>query len=302
MWAAFFGYLSYDAVRHFETSVSARNTEEPELCFFEPEVLACVDNRRHTLELFSRDPSALEAAVHRLSGPLPPHAVAEHPWKEPHVDTSDEQFASHVRQAIDCIRAGDIIQVVLSRQFILPRVASVTDIYRGLRTINPSPYLYLYATPHLQLAGASPEVMVRIDDGVATVRPIAGTRPRGGTAQQDDELQAELLADPKERAEHVMLVDLGRNDVGRIAEAGSVTVPQQMVVERYSHVMHIVSEVRGHLRPEVDAFDTLRATFPAGTLSGAPKVRAMQIIDEIEVHRPGHLRRRVGMQRCAPLG
>ncbi|MEK7367753.1 MAG: anthranilate synthase component I family protein, partial [candidate division NC10 bacterium] len=180
------------------------------------------------------------------------------------------------------VRAGDIIQAVLSRRLEIPTSADPFDIYRALRIINPSPYMYYLRLGDLRLVGSSPEVLVRLEEGRIDLRPIAGTRPRGRDEAEDRRLEQELLADPKERAEHIMLVDLGRNDVGRVAEVGSVEVNELMVTERYSHVMHIVSNVRARLQPERDAFDLLRACFPAGTVTGAPKIRAMEIIEELE--------------------
>jgi anthranilate synthase component 1 len=206
------------------------------------------------------------------------------------VDASLTRDAYHemVKRAKEYIEAGDIFQVVLSQRVRLPLQVDPFLIYRQLRRINPSPYLFfLRAGPERILIGSSPEILVRVEDGRIDLRPIAGTRPRGAGAEADRALEAELLADPKERAEHLMLVDLGRNDVGRVAKVGSVRVTEYAVVERYSHVMHIVSNVEGELRPGLDWLDLLRATFPAGTLSGAPKVRAMEIIDELETRRRG---------------
>jgi anthranilate synthase component 1 len=191
-------------------------------------------------------------------------------------------FEESVVKAKEYVKAGDIIQVVLSQRFAGELTVDPLDIYRVLRTLNPSPYMFFLRLDDTLVVGASPEVMVRKEGEMAELRPIAGTRPRGATADEDEQLALELLADPKERAEHVMLVDLGRNDLGRVCAAGTVSVSELMVVERYSHVMHIVSNVRGRLQPGMDAFDVVRATFPAGTLSGAPKVRAMEIIEELE--------------------
>jgi anthranilate synthase component I len=188
-----------------------------------------------------------------------------------------------VRDGKEYIAAGDAFQIVLSQRFSRKTTAPPLAIYRALRMLNPSPYMFfLRFGEEFSLIGASPEMMVRLEDGVATVRPIAGTRKRGMSEQEDQRLETDLLADPKERAEHVMLVDLGRNDLGRVCDYGTVRVERMMYIERYSHVMHIVSEVNGQLRKSMDAFDLLRATFPAGTLSGAPKVRAMEIIEELE--------------------
>ncbi len=200
---------------------------------------------------------------------------------------TQEGFEKAVGKSLEYIRAGDIMQVVLSQRLAIPYAAAPLDLYRALRTLNPSPYMYFMDLGDLHIVGSSPEILVRLEDGQVTVRPIAGTRPRGATEAEDQALEKELLADPKERAEHIMLVDLGRNDVGRVAKTGSVRVTDKMMIERYSHVMHIVSNVTGELKPEMDAVDVLRATFPAGTVSGAPKVRAMEIIEELEPTRRG---------------
>jgi len=206
---------------------------------------------------------------------------------EVHRSVERDAFHAIVRRAKEYIEAGDIFQVVLSLQVRIPLQVDPFTIYRNLRLINPSPYLFFLRCEGPVLIGSSPEALVRLEDGRIDVRPIAGTRRRGKTPEEDAALAEELLADPKERAEHVMLVDLGRNDVGRVAETGSVHVNEYAVIERYSHVMHIVSNVQGRLRPGLDWLDLLRATFPAGTLSGAPKVRAMEIIDELENVRRG---------------
>jgi anthranilate synthase component 1 len=197
------------------------------------------------------------------------------------------EFETAVSRCQEYIRAGDIFQVVISQRLARKTTASPLDIYRALRVVNPSPFMFLLETPGVNLVGSSPEIMVRVEDGIVTVRPLAGTRPRGANEDEDRRLAEDLLADPKERAEHVMLIDLARNDVGRVAEFGSVELSDVMVVERYSHVMHITSNVRGRLKPGTTALDALRAGLPAGTVSGAPKVRAMEIIDEIEKHRRG---------------
>jgi anthranilate synthase component 1 len=200
---------------------------------------------------------------------------------------TESGFHEIVKRAKEYIEAGDIFQVVLSQQFQIPLQVDPFSIYRHLRVVNPSPYMFFIRMEDAVLVGSSPEILVRVDGDRIDVRPIAGTRWRGKTPEEDRQLEADLLADPKERAEHLMLVDLGRNDVGRVAEIGSVEVDEYAVVERYSHVMHIVSNVHGRLRPGLDWLDVLRATFPAGTLSGAPKVRAMEIIDELECVRRG---------------
>jgi anthranilate synthase component I len=197
------------------------------------------------------------------------------------------EYAAAVRKCVEYIRAGDIFQVVIGQRLAVPLAVDPFEVYRTLRVVNPSPFMFFLRTPKCALVGSSPEIMVRVMDGKVTVRPLAGTRPRGKTDEEDRQLAEELLADPKERAEHVMLVDLGRNDVGRVARYGSVELSDVMVIERYSHVMHITSNVTGQLTDDRDAFDALAACLPAGTVSGAPKVRAMEIIDEVEPHRRG---------------
>ncbi len=198
-----------------------------------------------------------------------------------------ESFCDAVRTCVEYIRAGDVFQVVPSQRLTVHSDVDPFAVYRSLRVVNPSPFMFFVRSPECVLVGCSPEIMCRVKDGVVTVRPLAGTRPRGDTEAEDVALEKELLADPKERAEHVMLVDLGRNDIGRVARFGTVELTEIMVIERYSHVMHISSEVRGRLREGLDAFDALKACLPAGTVSGAPKVRAMEVIDEIEPHRRG---------------
>jgi anthranilate synthase component 1 len=210
-------------------------------------------------------------------------------WDEGAVKSNftGEEYEKVVEAAKEYIKAGDIVQVVPSQRLSVPVSADPFDIYRALRAVNPSPYMYYLKLGDVKIAGSSPEVMVRTEEGRVTMRPIAGTNRRGSTEDEDAELAEELLADPKEQAEHVMLVDLGRNDVGRVCEYGSVKVDELMVIEKYSHVMHIVSNVVGRLRSDKDAFDVLRACLPAGTVSGAPKIRAMEIIDELEPSRRG---------------
>ena len=198
---------------------------------------------------------------------------------------TSEEFKAAVETCKEYVRAGDVIQIVLSQRFSANLAAEPFDIYRALRTINPSPYMFFLRFEDTLVIGASPEVLVRKEGDMVEVRPIAGTKPRGATQAIDQALEKELLNDPKERAEHIMLVDLGRNDLGRVCRTGSVNVSELMVIERYSHVMHIVSNVQGTLQPGLDAFDVFRATFPAGTLSGAPKIRAMEIIEELEPSR-----------------
>jgi anthranilate synthase component 1 len=300
------GAIAWDWVRFVERVPDANPDELgfPDVWFALPETVVAYDNVRHValvireVELrpgddararWREESAALEATVARLRAPLPfePHAPVRTPMS---VEASLGRDAYHemVKRAKEYIEAGDVFQVVLSQRVRLPLQVDPFLIYRQLRRINPSPYLFfLRAGPERVLIGSSPEILVRVEDGQIDLRPIAGTRPRGQGAEADRALEAELLADPKERAEHLMLVDLGRNDVGRVAKVGSVQVTEYAIVERYSHVMHIVSNVQGELRPDLDWLDLLRATFPAGTLSGAPKVRAMEIIDELETRRRG---------------
>jgi anthranilate synthase component 1 len=235
---------------------------------------------------------AVDELVTRLSRPaadLPP--VDINTLGEPQVPYESnfrrEDFETAVNRCLEYIRAGDIFQVVLSQRLKTTISVPPFEIYRTLRVVNPSPFMFYVRTPEVTLVGSSPEIMVRVVDGVVTLRPLAGTRRRGASEEEDRRLAAELLADPKERAEHVMLVDLGRNDVGRVAAYGSVEVTDVMTIERYSHVMHITSNVRGRLAAGKTAFDAMRSALPAGTVSGAPKVRSMQIIDELEPHRRG---------------
>jgi anthranilate synthase component 1 len=209
------------------------------------------------------------------------------PTPEVRSNFTQQEFYGAIEKCREFIKAGDIFQVVISQRFEYPSKAQPLDIYRSLRMVNPSPFMFLLRTPEVDLVGSSPEIMVRVEDGETTIRPLAGTRPRGKTAQEDRELAEELLADPKERAEHVMLIDLARNDVGRVAQYGTVSLTDVMVVEKYSHVMHITSNVSGQLREGLSAIEALRAGLPAGTVSGAPKVRAMEIIDTVEPQKRG---------------
>jgi anthranilate synthase component 1 len=301
------GYLAYDAVRFFERAPlpSRPGLDLPDAVFLLADSLIIFDHVKHRLlivanALIEDDPAAaydsavrkIDAIVSRLYQPLtiaPPSAAGEK-GQNGQWQSSFEQadFEAAVREAKEYITAGDIFQVVLSQRLSRRTTADPFSIYRALRMLNPSPYMFYLELPDdLRLIGSSPEMLVQLDGDQAQVRPIAGTRPRGRTPAEDEALAQELLADPKERAEHVMLVDLGRNDLGRVCSYGSVQVPEKMVVERYSHVMHIVSGVQGELQPELDAVDLLRATFPAGTVSGAPKVRAMEIIADLEGERRG---------------
>ncbi len=296
------GYFGYDIVRHIEPRLAAGwkadDTGTPDILLLLTTELAVIDNLSGQLHLIvyadAADPEGFARASARLAqlrGQLEapvhlptPACVAAGPAVS---DVDPEHYRQRVTRAQRYIRAGDLMQVVLSRRIRQPFAASPLALYRALRRLNPSPYMFYYDFGTFQVVGASPEILVRLEDDRVTLRPIAGTRPRGQTPEQDQALAAELLADPKEIAEHVMLMDLGRNDVGRIAQTGSVTVTERMVIERYSHVMHIVSNVEGRLKPGFGAMDVLRATFPAGTLTGAPKVRAMEIIDELETTRRG---------------
>jgi anthranilate synthase component 1 len=237
--------------------------------------------------------SRVDAMVQKLSAPhkaLAPVDIADDPNQPvPNAKSNFKQseFEAAVRRCVEYIEAGDIFQVVISQRLEIPIHSPSFEVYRTLRVVNPSPFMFYLRTPDVTLVGSSPEIMCRVIDNEVTVRPLAGTRPRGRTEEEDRRLAEDLLADPKERAEHVMLVDLGRNDVGRVARYGSVNLTDVMTIERYSHVMHITSNVTGQLKPETDAFDALQACLPAGTVSGAPKVRAMEIIDELERHRRG---------------
>ncbi|NJL93359.1 MAG: anthranilate synthase component I [Anaerolineae bacterium] len=303
------GYLSYDLVRRFERlpNQATDDLQLPEALFMLFDSVIIFDHAKAHLIVLANahlqgDPSAAyqQAAarvndlVSRLRQPLPGLPAAPGPGDPTLGSTfSQAEFEAAVERCQEYIRAGDAFQIVLSQRLSRCTEASPIAIYRALRMLNPSPYMFLLHypagpnNPALSIVGASPEMLVRLEDGIATVRPIAGTRPRGQSYEEDLALEKDLLQDPKELAEHIMLVDLGRNDLGRVCEYGSVHVPQLQVVERYSHVMHIVSTVEGRLRPEYNAFDLLRATFPAGTVSGAPKIRAMEIIDELEPTRRG---------------
>jgi anthranilate synthase component 1 len=244
-------------------------------------------DRRRLYENAQRE---IDELIARLQAPGVLPALALDPCAPPvhGVSTySRDKFERDVERIREYIVAGDCFQALLARRIAVPLDFDSLSLYRALRALNPSPYMYHLILDGVELVGSSPELLVRVADGKVTVRPIAGTRPRGRTPEEDERLTAELLADEKERAEHVMLVDLGRNDVGRIAAYGSVRVTDLMIVERYSHVLHIVSQVEGRLRDDASAIDVFKATFPAGTMTGAPKVRAMQIIDELEPERRG---------------
>jgi anthranilate synthase component 1 len=298
------GYVGYDMVRQFERLPSHATDElgMPDACLMLVRSLLVFDNMAQKIKVVAhahvtddvRPEAAYDDAVRRIDELVARLANAV---EEPHgtgvasgevrANMTPEAYQALVRRAKEYVFAGDVIQVVLAQRFEVPLVAAPLNVYRCLRTVNPSPYHFYLALGRDHVAGASPEVMARAEDGELTVRPIAGTRPRGTVEKEDGALEAELRANPKEIAEHVMLVDLARNDVGRVSEIGSVEVTERFTVERYSHVMHLVSNVRGRLTTDRDAFDAFRATFPAGTLTGAPKVRAMQIIDELEPVRRG---------------
>jgi anthranilate synthase component 1 len=310
------GYLGYDVVRFFEKlpETAADALELPDAVFLLADTLVVFDHARHQLIIMANahlaaeggdaDPALaymdaverIERVSERLLRPLPaiPRRLGLGIGNGRGPDSlksnkEQEEFEAMVEQAKEYIAAGDIFQVVLSQRLSRRTDAHPFAIYRALRMLNPSPYMFYFNFGRLgfQVIGASPEMHVRLEDGVASVRPIAGTRWRGQTEAEDAQLATDLLADEKERAEHIMLVDLGRNDIGRVSDFGSVNVRDLMTVERYSHVMHIVSHVEGQMRPGLDAFDLMRATFPAGTVSGAPKVRAMEIIEELEGERRG---------------
>jgi len=302
MAAGVFGYLGYDMVRQMEDLPAAGPDPigVPDAILMRPTLVIVFDAVEDTITVVTpvraqsgmSAKAALARAVERLSAivealdqPLDKSAadIDLGPLDvKPRSNTTPAAFKRMVLRAKDYIVAGDIFQVVLSQRFEAPFTLPPFALYRALRRVNPSPYLYFLDFGGFAVAGSSPEILVKARDGIVTIRPIAGTRPRGATPHEDAALEAELLADPKERAEHLMLLDLGRNDVGRVAEIGSVTVTDQFFIERYSQVMHIVSNVEGRMRKDCDPLDALAAGFPAGTVSGAPKVRAMQIIDELE--------------------
>jgi anthranilate synthase component 1 len=302
------GYLSYDVVRHLERLPvrTADDLDLPDALLLLTDTLLVFDNVTHRITVVSnavvddQTPAGVERAYREAAqkidaiiaalrrpvgapaGRTPPAGAVG-----PGSTFSREAFCDAVRRTKAYIQGGDIIQAVLSQRLTLRTDADPFDVYRALRVVNPSPYMYYLRLGELKVVGSSPEVLVRLEGERIDLRPIAGTRPRGGSEAEDRDLAEELAADPKERAEHIMLVDLGRNDVGKVAQVGSVEVPALMTVERYSHVMHLVSHVRGRLEPGRHAFDVLRACFPAGTVTGAPKIRAMEIIEELEPTRRG---------------
>ncbi len=298
------GFLTYDIVNQFERIRTHRNgnyqeyplRDLPEAMFMLADTLIAFDHVKHrmlvianahvngdAMKAYDEATARINQLIARLRQPLyPPMRGSVANGFQLNSNMTPERYCDMVRAAQEHIAAGDIFQVVLSQRFERETHAEAFEIYRALRRLNPSPYMFFLDFGETQFVGASPEMLVRLEDGVAQLNPIAGTRRRGANERDDAELEQELRSDPKERAEHVMLVDLGRNDLGRVCEFGSVKVQDYAVVERYSHVMHLVSRVVGKLHGEYDAFDLVRATFPAGTLSGAPKVRAMEIIDDLE--------------------
>ncbi len=294
------GYFGYDIIRYIEPELGKNQHPDP---LQSPDILLMVSDeilifdklKGRLFIVINVDPredgawesgqQRIEELIRLLDQPLSHQSKAcasEVSEKDFHSGFSKQGYMDAVERAREYIRAGDIMQVVLSQRMTIPYDAAPLDLYRALRTLNPSPYMYFMNLGDFQVVGSSPEILVQVDEGKAIVRPIAGTRPRGKTETEDLQLEKDLLDDPKELAEHLMLVDLGRNDLGRIAEIGTVELTERMLIERYSHVMHIVSNVVCNIRQEFDAIDVLKATFPAGTVSGAPKIRAMEIIDELE--------------------
>lgn len=309
-WGGAVGYFSYDAVRHLERlpAPPPRGIAAPDALFLLTGVVVIVDNLRAQARVVASvvapdadDDAAcraawddaqaeIDATIARLRDgrELPPLTLdSDAPAAEGRSTYARERFLADVRRIKEHILAGDVFQTLLARRIVVPRDFDGTSLYRAIRALNPSPYMFHLVLDDLELVGSSPELLVRVADGRVVVRPIAGTRPRGTTPPEDEALAAELRADEKERAEHIMLVDLGRNDVGRVARYGSVEVTELMEVERYSHVLHLVSQVEGALRDDGSALETFRAVFPAGTMTGAPKVRAMELIDTLEPERRG---------------
>lgn len=296
------GYFGYDTVRYIERRLEHVHQPDqlqvPDILMMLSEQIAVVDNLSGKLYFIvyadPNQPQAYQKAKQRLQALMQQlQSTVDIPSSGPTTTSAaqsefgEQAFKAAVERAKQYIFEGDIMQVVLSQRMTQPFNAEPLNLYRALRSLNPSPYMFYYHMADHYVVGASPEILVRLEQDTVTARPIAGTRPRGKNREQDNALAEELLADPKERAEHVQLMDLGRNDVGRVAQTGSVKVTDNMVIERYSHVMHIVSNVEGKLKPGMHAIDVLKATFPAGTVSGAPKVRAMEIIDELEPSKRG---------------
>lgn len=299
------GYINYDLIRKWERlpGISPLDHEMPESIFMGCRVIVIFDHLSHEIkvvsfalfkdgddpkEIYSKACLEVEETIRKLQGPIPPPAMEDRlSVSELKSNFKKEDFEEAVRKAKEYIVAGDIIQVVLSQRFTGEISGEGFSLYRRLRSVNPSPYMFYLDFGEIKFIGASPEILVRLTDGKIELRPIAGTRPRGATPEEDLALEKDLMADPKERAEHIMLVDLGRNDAGKVAAPGTVKVPRLMEVERYSHVMHIVTRVEGTLREDTDCFDLFMSAFPAGTVSGAPKIRAMEIISELEQEQRG---------------
>ena len=294
------GYCNFDLVRKWEhlPGIAPTDPDLPEAVFTACRHLIIFDHFTHMIKVvafahlergaeleqaYSQSCREVTETIAQLNGPLPP-SLKDEPLllSDLRSNFPREDFEDAVRKAKEYIVAGDAIQVVLSQRYSAEISGEDFSLYRNLRSVNPSPYMFYLNFGDIKLIGASPEILARLTDGKIELRPIAGTRPRGATPEEDQALEKDLLADPKERAEHIMLVDLGRNDVGKVAAPGSVKVPRLMEIERYSHVMHIVSRVEGMLKPELDCFDLFMSAFPAGTVSGAPKIRAMEIISELE--------------------
>ncbi|MGB6231447.1 MAG: anthranilate synthase component I [Litorimonas sp.] len=300
MTAGLFGYLGYDMIRHVEV-LAQPNPDPigtPDAIMVRPRTVCVFDQVKQEIIVAALVPpggtyddavARIECTVADLDGPTPsaPSSTVSVSPIEPNLGTDLPTFSKRVQAARDYILAGDVFQVVIGQRLSAPMVATPFALYRALRRMNPSPFLYFLDFDDHQIVGSSPEILVRLRDDTVTIRPIAGTRPRGSTTAEDLENERDLLADPKENAEHLMLLDLGRNDVGRVAKAGTVRVTERSIVERYSHVMHIVSNVEGEIRDDLDCIDALMAGFPAGTVSGAPKVRAIEIIDELEDEKRG---------------
>ncbi len=306
MAAGVFGYLGYDMIRHVE-KLPEPNPDPlglPDAILTRPTLIAIIDNVADMVTIvtpvrpqsgvdaraaYSRAAERLADTIDDMNRALPPEPRLPEGALDGEAvsNTTEDQYRANVKHAREFIAAGDIFQVVPSQRWKKPFALPPFSLYRSLRRTNPSPYMYFLDFGGFQIVGASPEILVRLRDGTVTVRPIAGTRPRGATPEEDIALEEDLLGDPKERAEHLMLLDLGRNDVGRVAKIGTVKPTEQFVVEHYSHVMHIVSNVEGEIRDDVDVVDALLAGLPAGTVSGAPKIRAMEIINELETEKRG---------------
>jgi len=284
------GYIGYDTIRFFEKipDIKPKNLSIYDMFFMFPENLIIFDNFTHRMYILVLSPNekpdgnSITEILNLLRSPLRQKSSKKFTIGELKSNLSKKQFEDMVVKSKEYICNGDIIQVVLSQRFNAKIDVNSLDLYRALRVINPSPYMFFLDFNDYSLIGSSPEILVRLENNLVEVRPIAGTRKRGETEEEDKRLEEELLSDTKEIAEHIMLVDLGRNDVGRIAKIGTVTVPDFMTIERYSHVMHIVSSVKGVIKEDLDAFDVFKATFPAGTVTGAPKIRSMEIIEELE--------------------